>query len=161
MDPYTQVYRALRNWILDDDDIIALQAKIPGGVKIANVPDLTNEAGGNKTVPGYDLTIVPAIGAALNLSPVSGTLLFNGTVATIYTNTLSVVNGTPGFSWSLVYGALPPGLTLTPNPTGSNSAQAGITGTPTSAGTYIFAVEVSDAANPTGYNGALYQITVQ
>ena len=49
MDPYTQVYRALRNWILDDDDIIALQAKIPGGVKIANVPDLTNEAGGNKT----------------------------------------------------------------------------------------------------------------
>jgi hypothetical protein len=54
-----------------------------------------------------------------------------------YSQQLSVVGGTPPYSWSLVAGALPPGLTL-------NSSTGLISGTPSQKGTFSFAVSVRD-----------------
>ncbi|MBL4848013.1 MAG: hypothetical protein JKY65_21060 [Planctomycetes bacterium] len=115
----------------------------------------------NATVPSYDLTTLPALAtSALTLTPVSGTILIDATVAAVYTNMITIGNGTPVFAWKFSYGSLPPGVNFNPNPTGSNTAEAEIRGTPTEAGTWIFAVEASDSASPQSFNGAIYQITV-
>ncbi|MFI5837902.1 putative Ig domain-containing protein [Micromonospora sp. NPDC051300] len=55
-----------------------------------------------------------------------------------YSYPLTVVGGTGPFGWSVSAGALPPGLTLDP---GSGL----LSGTPTSAGSFTFTVEVTDS----------------
>jgi hypothetical protein len=54
-----------------------------------------------------------------------------------YTTTLSSIGGTPPYSWSVISGALPTGLSL--------SGTGTISGTPTSSGTGTFTVQVQDA----------------
>jgi hypothetical protein len=57
------------------------------------------------------------------------------------TTTLAATSGTPPYSWSVVsVGKLPPGLTL--------SALGVISGTPTTAGTFPFTVQVADSGTP-------------
>jgi hypothetical protein len=67
--------------------------------------------------------------------------LANGTVNVAYTATLVATGGTTPYTWSLVSGSLPAGLTL-------DSTNGAITGTPTSAGTAHLTVRVSDTGNP-------------
>ncbi len=62
-----------------------------------------------------------------------------GAVGTFYSQSLSAVGGIPPYSWSLVSGALPSGLSP------SNSGQ--ISGNPTSVGTLSFTMKVVDAAS--------------
>lgn len=62
--------------------------------------------------------------------------LTNGTVGTPYSQTLAATGGQSPYSWSLVAGALPPGLTL--------SIGGAITGTPTTTGASSFTVRVAD-----------------
>jgi len=62
-----------------------------------------------------------------------------GAVGTFYSQSLSALGGTPPYSWSLVSGALPSGL--------SPSASGQISGTPTSVGTLSFTMKVVDAAS--------------
>ncbi|HXG67445.1 MAG TPA: putative Ig domain-containing protein, partial [Blastocatellia bacterium] len=62
----------------------------------------------------------------------------DGTVASPYAQTLAASGGTPPYSWSLVSGALPPGVGM--------DATGAISGTPTTTGTYNFTVQVTDAA---------------
>ncbi|HXM98089.1 MAG TPA: Ig domain-containing protein, partial [Candidatus Dormibacteraeota bacterium] len=64
-----------------------------------------------------------------------------GTVGVAYTTSLTATNGTQPYSWSITAGTLPAGLTLSGNT---------ISGTPTTAGTSNFTVQVKDAANLTG-----------
>jgi hypothetical protein len=60
-----------------------------------------------------------------------------GSVGTQYNQTLTASGGLPPYTWTLVSGALPAGVTLT---------SAGlISGTPTSAGSLSFAVSVTDS----------------
>jgi hypothetical protein len=54
-----------------------------------------------------------------------------------YSATLTADFGTPPYTFSLVSGTLPPGLTV--------NADGTINGTPTTAGSYFFSVQVSDA----------------
>jgi len=64
----------------------------------------------------------------------------NATVGTPYSSTLQVVNGTAPYTFSIVSGSLPPGLTL-------NSSTGVISGTPTTASTgagYSFTSKVVD-----------------
>jgi hypothetical protein len=70
---------------------------------------------------------------ALNITTTS---LTNGTVGTVYTAQASVSGGTAPYVWSVAAGSLPTGLTL-----GSDGK---ITGTPTTAGTFNFTLNVSD-----------------
>ncbi|XQA78327.1 putative Ig domain-containing protein [Xanthomonas sacchari] len=87
-------------------------------------------------VPGqasrsYTLSI-----AAPTLTPGQPTLPA-GTVGTAYNQTLSTSGGTAPYSYSVVSGALPTGLSLTP---------AGVlSGTPSAAGSFAFSIKVSDA----------------
>ena len=74
-----------------------------------------------------------------------------GTVGTAYSATLLATSGTPPYSWSIVSGSLPAGLSL--------SSGGTISGTPTSAGTSSFTVQVTDSNSRTG--SAALSITIQ
>ena len=60
-----------------------------------------------------------------------------GLIGTAYSQTLAATNGTTPYTWSVLAGALPGGLTL--------STAGVISGTPTNAGTFNFTVRVRDA----------------
>ena len=63
----------------------------------------------------------------------------SGVLGSPYFQTIVATGGTPSLIWSVVSGALPPGLTLSP---GSGT----MTGTPTSPGAYRFTARVTDFA---------------
>jgi hypothetical protein len=65
----------------------------------------------------------------------------DATVGETYSMTFAKIRGTGNVAWSLEEGSLPLGLTLSPTGT--------ITGTPTSAGRYVFSVKVTDSAAST------------
>lgn len=68
--------------------------------------------------------------------------LFPGFVNVLYQAQISVEGGTSPFTWVLVPGStLPAGLTLN----GSTTSATTISGTPTTAGTYSFSVQATDA----------------
>ncbi len=71
---------------------------------------------------------------------VSTTSLPTATVGTAYSATLAAVNGTTPYTWAMVSGALPSGLTL--NPSGT------VTGTPSVNGNFSFTVRVTDSGAP-------------
>lgn len=72
----------------------------------------------------------------------------NATVGQTYSQTLNATGGTPPYQWTASSG-FPPGLSLDPN-------SGAITGTPSTAGSYSFTVQVVDSAkNATTANLAL------
>jgi hypothetical protein len=74
-----------------------------------------------------------------------------GFLSLAYSQTLSAYGGTPPYTWTVVSGALPSGLTL--------SAAGVLSGTPTAAGTAVFNVQVVDAASAAAI--AAMTLTVQ
>ena len=86
--------------------------------------------------------------AALTITTTS---LPGGTVNQAYSQPVTATGGTTPYSWAVVSGSLPPGLSL--SPTGTPSAT--ISGTPTTAGTYNFTVQVTDNAAQTDTQDAL------
>jgi len=62
-----------------------------------------------------------------------------------YSSSVTASGGAPPYTYSVGSGALPPGLTL-------NSSAGTITGTPTSAGTYGFTIEVTDSTKTVAYS---------
>src|SRR4029453_1609630 len=78
------------------------------------------------------ITINPAALMIATSSP-----LPSGTVGTVYSQSFAALGGTPPFSWSVVAGAIPAGLSL--------SSGGVLRGTPTTANTYNFTVRVSDS----------------
>jgi hypothetical protein len=87
-----------------------------------------------------DLTIKVAPGPLLT----PNITLSNGKVGQAYQDFINNTSGgTPGFTFTLAGGSFPPGLNL------QTQYQAGIVaGTPTTAGTYVFTVNVSDSGQP-------------
>jgi len=69
--------------------------------------------------------------------PASGALS-SGTAGTAYSDSLSATEGKPPYTWSIVSGSLPPGLSLAAN-TGT------ISGTPTAEGAFSFDVQAADS----------------
>ena len=76
-------------------------------------------------------------------SPVITTIssLPAGTVGVGYSQTLAATNGTPPYTWSVIGGALPGGLTF--------DATGLLSGTPTAAGAFNFTAQVTDAVSAT------------
>jgi hypothetical protein len=74
----------------------------------------------------------------------------NDSVGAAYSQTFAGSNGTTPYTWSLSAGALPPGLGL--------SSAGVLSGTPTSAGTYNFTVQLTDAeGQPASHS---YSVTI-
>jgi fibronectin type 3 domain-containing protein len=68
-------------------------------------------------------------------------LLPGGTVNVSYTGQLTASGGTSPYSWSILNGVLPAGLSL-------NNGTGAISGAPSTAGTYSFSVQAVDSTNP-------------
>ncbi len=81
--------------------------------------------------PPQSLSIVQASGLVTGLQP-------NGMVNAPYSQALGASGGLPPYTWSLISGALPPGLSL--------NASGIVSGTPVTAGSFSFGVQVTDAA---------------
>lgn len=79
-------------------------------------------------------SITIAVGAALSITTAS---LPAGNVGSVYNQTVSATGGKTTYTWSIISGALPAGLSL-------NASTGIITGTPTTAGTSSFTVQVAD-----------------
>ncbi len=77
----------------------------------------------------------------------------NGTVGAAFSATLAATGGTGSYSWSIVSGSLPSGLTL-------NLATGVISGTLTAAATSNFTVQVADSASPPATSSMALSITV-
>ncbi len=91
----------------------------------------------------------------LSISPTSGTTfaLTQGQTAMspAYSATLNASGGVAPYTWSVIQGQLPSGLTLSGNPNGT----ATISGTPILVGTSTFTVQVADSeVNPSNGNPA-------
>jgi hypothetical protein len=82
------------------------------------------------------------------------TSLPNGTLGSAYSATIQAPGGTLPYIWWVQSGTLPPGLSLDP----CTKACANIAGTPSSAGTYSFAVEVRGHGGMT--STASYTVTI-
>lgn len=96
-------------------------------------------------------SVVPAGGPTVGAPQITTTSLPAGTVGISYSSSLTATGGTPGYTWAVTGGALPPGLVL--------SSAGAITGLPSSAGTFNFTVTVTDSASRTA--GASLSIVIE
>jgi len=89
--------------------------------------------GGATASKVFELTI------ASGLAITSGTALPSAAMNQAYSFTLNAAGGYPPYTWTLIGGVLPPGLTL--------SSDGKVAGTPTIAGTSHFTVRVTDSTS--------------
>jgi len=74
-----------------------------------------------------------------------------GTQSTAYSQTLTAGGGTAGYTFSVVAGSLPPGLSLgTPTTVNATTSNVVLSGTPTTGGTYNFTIRATDSSTGTG-----------
>jgi hypothetical protein len=126
-----------------------VSGSLPSGLTFANTGKITGTptvAGTfNFSVQAKDSASTPQAATSafsITISPialrVTTSALSNATVNTAYKTALAASGGTAPYTWSLYSGTLPAGITLT---------SAGVlSGTPTSASSYSFAVQVRDAS---------------
>ena len=106
-------------------------------------PDVTDDLEGNSRPQGgaYDIGCYESGGGPADLV-ITTTGLPGGTVGVAYSQTVEATGGVTPYSWSVVSGSLPAGLSL-------GSSTGTISGTPTSSGTSNFTVRVTDSQTPT------------
>ncbi|HEV2362039.1 MAG TPA: Ig domain-containing protein, partial [Acidimicrobiales bacterium] len=88
--------------------------------------------------PALTATRTYALVVKIAITPAS---LPVATAGTAYSATLSAIGGTGPYTWKLASGALPAGLSL-------SGTTGRIAGTPATAGTFTFTVEVTDSSHP-------------
>jgi Putative Ig domain len=138
------------------------KARLTAGKQNAPVLWFTNNINGpnwihTPGVNGEDQTGIQAELAAWadNLAPqaagttvaVTTTTLPDAALGVAYSQALQVTGGSAPYTWALLTGTLPTGLSL--------SAAGVISGTPTVAGTYTFTVKATDAGSNIGNSGTL------
>jgi len=125
---------------------------IPKTVGTSNVTIQVTNGSGTPISQSFTITVNPP--PALTITTPS--TIAPGTVGQSYSYVLQAAYGTPPYTWSLVSGSLPPGLTL--------SSDGLIRGTPTTVTTSTFYVQVTDSAtpNPATYppNGRGFALTI-
>jgi len=107
----------------------------------ARAPYLTGgvDAGMGTFDTAYAMSVDSVVANAYTQLSVGTASLPNGTAGTTYSQTLTATGGLAPYTWSISSGTLPAGLSL-------NSSTGVISGTPTTAGTSSFTVQVQDAA---------------
>jgi hypothetical protein len=93
---------------------------------------------GPYTVPQAQGAVTITISVPLGITT---TAVPSATVGTIYSTTLAATGGTPPYTWTLVSGSLPVGLSL--------SSSGVVSGTPSAATTSTVDLQVSDSTLPT------------
>jgi len=122
---------------------------LPGGLQLSSGGGIS----GTPTATGtFVFTVQAADSAAVkatkqfSITVVSGLTITNaptlpaGVSGVSYSQSLAAVGGTTPYTWSIIAGSLPNGLSL-------NSSNGAITGTPSSNGNFNFTVQVSDTAS--------------
>ena len=100
-------------------------------ISVTALDTSNNESGYSNEVSGPATDVAPPTIATSSPLP-------TGTAGTAYSRTLTATGGTTPYSWLVVSGSLPPGLTLA-------SATGIISGTPTTANTFTFRIRVTGA----------------
>jgi hypothetical protein len=96
-----------------------------------------------KVTDNAGVTATKALSILINAAPAITTVsLPAGDVGVAYSQTLTASGGTSPYTWLILSGSLPTGLSL-------NSSNGTISGTPTKAGTYSFTVKLTDTAGGT------------
>jgi len=131
---------------------------LPAGLTLSNSDTASILVSGTPTVLGtsaFTIQVTDSAGVAIseslsitvNVPPplsVATKSLPNGTVGTAYQGagyTLQASSGVPPYTWSITSGSLPPGF--------NTLSSAGlISGTPTTAGTSQFTVQITDSSTP-------------
>ncbi len=106
----------------------------------AGTPSGTFSLSSSANWSGLIATFLPA--GTFTPPSITTTSLPNAQQNVSYSATLSASGGTSPYTWSVVAGSLPAGLTL-------GASTGTISGTPTSAGPYTFTVQLADAASQT------------
>jgi hypothetical protein len=112
------------------------------GVATVNASGLaTGVSAGTTTISATSGAVSGSATLTVQVTPlaITTTSLAGGMVGSAYSATLAATGGTPPYVWSISGGALPAGLALA-------SGTGAITGTPTSAGTSNFTVQVTAGA---------------
>jgi hypothetical protein len=108
----------------------------PTTVGVFNFTLRVTDQTGSSDTESFQITVDPARGLIFNHQTLT---LTTGTVGAFYCcGNLFADGGTPPYRWTRVAGILPPGLSLQASP-------GRITGTPTTAGTFVFRLRVTDA----------------
>ncbi len=148
------------------------QAELPPGLTISTDSHGNGIISGTPTTGGTptqftaqvsDTEIPPAVGTVqltITIMGISPTTLPNGNINTPYAQVLSATGGAPNYTWSVISGTLPPGLTLGPC-IASRTGNCNLGGTPTTIGTYPFTVKVSDGETPPSVATVAYSIDIQ
>ena len=102
-----------------------------------------DDANGNEATMAYTITFADPTAILTTSLPSAARL-------SAYCQSLSAGGGTPGYTWAVTSGTVPTGLSF--------DAWGHITGTPTAAGVYIFAVTATDAVGATAIHS--YTITI-
>ena len=142
-----------------------MSGQLPGGLSIASSSGVIS---GTPTASGtFNFTIAvadsanpaQAISTAASITvgssqlTIGSSVLSSGTVGTAYSVPLQASGGALAYTWSIISGSLPAGLTL--------AATSGvISGTPTTAGTSQFIAAVTDNSNPVQTQSAAISLTV-
>ena len=122
-----------------------LSGSLPAGLSLGSngsVAGIPTAAGSSSfTVQVTDsLNHTASLQLSITVAPVlsiTTSSLPGGTVGAAYSQSLAVTGGTPPYTWSLLTGTLPGGLTL--------SSGGSIAGTANAAGTFSFTVQVTDS----------------
>ena len=98
-----------------------------------------------------------SIATSMSISPsalaITSASLSGGQKGTAYSAALQAAGGTPNYIWSIQAGSLPTGLTL-------NTSTGVISGTPTTAGSSSFTIQVADSGSPAQTQSTATSITV-
>jgi len=110
----------------------------PGTAGTSNFTIAATDQAGVAATQAYTLTVNPGSLTITTASPLPG-----GTVGAAYSQQLAVSGGTPPLTWSIPTGTLPAGLLMT-------VSSGLISGTPTSAGSFTFTIQVADSKGAQG-----------